>query len=468
MSLNWREIDQLLSELDLPGLLVQQIHQPTHERLVFELRGRGGGFRLLVCLSNRHARLHRLTEPTSNPERPPRFVSFLRAHVRGGRIVEAAQVRGQRIVKLVVARGGEATVLWIRLWPTAANVIAATPDGVILETFYRRPKRGEIAGGVCDPERQFRDAEPGRAFAVRDLPGEGDFNARVERHYRELEEREEADRLRAALLAELGTRENAILVQRARLQRQLEALKDPERLRELGDIVMANLHRIAPQSDRLEAEDFHAGGSPVVIELDPRLSGARNGQRFYERAAAARRGRERVREELAALERGLAEIACRRASLAGDISLDGLRALRPATRRRRRAAVPPGLHFHSMHHRIMVGRTAADNDELLRSHVAGNDYWFHARDWPGAYVFVKTLKGKSIPLEVMLDAAHLAVFYSKGRSAGSGDVYYTQVKFLRRARGGKTGLVIPTHEKNLFIRLDSGRVERVRQSQVVE
>ncbi len=116
----------------------------------------------------------------------------------------------------------------------------------------------------------------------------------------------------------------------------------------------------------------------------------------------------------------------------------------------------------------MVGRSAADNDELLRSYVAGNDYWFHARDWPGAYVFVKTPRGKSVPLEVMLDAANLAVFYSKGRTVGSGDVYYTQVKFLRRAKGGKSGLVIPTREKNLFVRLDSGRVERVRQSQVVE
>ena len=97
--------------------------------------------------------------------------------------------------------------------------------------------------------------------------------------------------------------------------------------------------------------------------------------------------------------------------------------------------------------------------------MAGNDYWFHARDWPGAYVFVKTLKGKSVPLETMLDAGNLAVFYSKGRSSGGGDIYYTQVKFLRRARDGKTGLVIPTREKNLYIRLDPERVARLRKSQ---
>ncbi len=468
MSLNWREIDELLSELDLEDCLVQDIRQPTHETLVFELRRRNGGFRLLISLASRNTRLHRLTSVPPNPEKPPRFVSFLRAHVRGGRIVQAVQVGGQRIVKLAVDRGGEECVLWVRLWPTAANVIATDHDGRILETFYRRPKRGEVAGGEYDAEALFRDAEPARTFAIRELPGEGNFNARIEAHYRILEEGEEKQKLREALLGELRARETGILVQKARLEKQLESLKDPGRMRQIGDVIMANLHLIAPKSERLEAEDFTNGGATIVIELDPRLSGPRNAERYYERASAARRGEERVREELAALERGLSQVAARREAIDGAGSLEELRALRREAPRRRRATALPGLHFRSQSHRIIVGRSAADNDELLRSYVAGNDYWFHARDWPGAYVFVKTPKGKSVPLEVMLDAANLAVYYSKGRTVGSGDVYYTQVKFLRRAKGGKTGLVIPTREKNLFVRLDSGRVERVRQSQVME
>ncbi len=468
MSLNWREIDLLLSELDLAGSLVQQIQQPTHETLVFELRSRRGGQRLFVSLSSRNVRLHSLSAPTANPAKPPRFVSFLRAHVRGGRIVEAAQVAHERIVRLAIQRGEEECLLWIRLWPTAANVIATTPDGTILETFYRRPKRGEIAGGSYNPQEQVRPLAPGREYAIRELPGEGGFNERIERAYRLLEEKEEGDRLRTALLAELKARENGILVQKARLQKQIETLKDPERQRQLGDIIMANLQNVAPQAERLEAQDFHNGGSPVVIELDRRLSGPRNAERYYERASAARRGAERVAEELATLERALAQVAARRAALEADLPLERLRSQRPEAASRRRQVVVPGLHFESSHHRIMVGRTAADNDALLRSHVAGNDYWFHARDWPGAYVFVKAVRGKSVPLEVMLDAANLAVFYSKGRTVGSGDVYYTQVKFLRRARGGKKGLVIPTRERNLFIRLDTGRVERMRKAQVVE
>jgi predicted ribosome quality control (RQC) complex YloA/Tae2 family protein len=122
----------------------------------------------------------------------------------------------------------------------------------------------------------------------------------------------------------------------------------------------------------------------------------------------------------------------------------------------------PGLSFESPPFRIIVGRSAAENDELLRRFVRGNDWWFHARDFPGAYVFVKAPPGKSLPLETMLDAGNLAVHFSKGKSSGGGDVYYTRVKYLRRVKGGKRGLVIPTQEKNLSIRLDPARLERLK------
>jgi len=54
------------------------------------------------------------------------------------------------------------------------------------------------------------------------------------------------------------------------------------------------------------------------------------------------------------------------------------------------------------------------------------------------------------------------MYYSKGRSNGGGDLYYTFVKYLRRAKDGPKGLVIPTHEKNLSVRLDEARIRQLR------
>ena len=87
--------------------------------------------------------------------------------------------------------------------------------------------------------------------------------------------------------------------------------------------------------------------------------------------------------------------------------------------------------------------------------------WMHTRDFPGGYVFIKFKKDKTIPLDVLLDAANLAVLFSKGKNDSQVDLYYTRVRYLRRAKNGKTGLVLPTQEKNITIKPDRNRIMRL-------
>jgi predicted ribosome quality control (RQC) complex YloA/Tae2 family protein len=127
----------------------------------------------------------------------------------------------------------------------------------------------------------------------------------------------------------------------------------------------------------------------------------------------------------------------------------------------------PGLTFKRGDWLIIVGRDANENDELLRRHVKGNDMWLHARDYHGSYVFIKQRAGKSVPLDVLLDAGNLAIFYSKGRNNGEGDLFYTQVKYLRRAKNAPKGLVIPTQEKNLHVRVEEERLRSLENCKII-
>ena len=76
-------------------------------------------------------------------------------------------------------------------------------------------------------------------------------------------------------------------------------------------------------------------------------------------------------------------------------------------------------------------------------------------------MIIKAQKGKTVPLPVLLDAASLAIHYSKAKKSGRADLYYTEVKYLRRAKDGKTGLVLPTQERNLSAVLDEKRVREM-------
>jgi predicted ribosome quality control (RQC) complex YloA/Tae2 family protein len=472
VSLNWREIDRILTELPLAGALIRDIRQPRHYQLVLELYRQGETFRVLFSLANPHCRLHRLTRPLPATGKPQRFVSFLRAHVRGGRLLAAGQVGRERIVRLEVAPPGSpdpaaaSVLLWVRLWGGAANLIATDAQGRILDALYRRPARGEVSGGYYQPPALRADEER-LDFSVRELPGPGDFNQRVERHYFALEEQAEREQLRTSALSRLRRREIGLLADIEALQRRREQYLGAESYRRCGDLILANLHRLARGAGWLTAEDADQPGTTVDIELDPRLPPVENAAAYYRRYRKAREGlaglEEQLRQQQAALVGIQAQLA--RTETEQDIGrLRGVAAAERKTRQRVGDGTTPGLEFRSGAFRILVGRTAQENEQLLRRHTRGNDTWVHARDYSGAYVFIRAQPGKSVPLETLLDGATLALWYSKARQSGQGDVYYTQVKYLRRPRGGKPGLVLPTQEKNLHLRLEADRLRRLQEN----
>ncbi|TVR60671.1 MAG: fibronectin-binding domain-containing protein [Spirochaetaceae bacterium] len=470
MSLNWKEIDRILEELDLPDTHIQEVVQPDFTSLVLTLYRPGNRFRLLTSFDGAHTRLNRTERRFTKPRTAQRFAQFLSSRVKGGRIVSAAQIDRDRIVRMKVVRGGETSVIWIRLWGNAGNMIVTDADGTILDAFYRRPKRNEVTGGRFPPEEKpKRTSARLEEFEVRPIPDGQSLNATIDAEYGEKHDERalenEKKRVRALLTARI-----------ARLDARLSAVEsapdtvdDAVRFREIGDLIAANAHTIGPRDEWLSAEDFYHDNAPVEIPIDPALSPGENAERYYAMyKKAAERSKTRGQD--------VANLRARRDQAQADLdsieslSIDELRNRFPprAMKLEAKAAETPGLKYDSNGYTILVGRTATENDTLLRRHVRGNDVWLHTRDYPGGYVFVKSKPGKSVPLEVLLDAGTLALVYSKARKSGRADLYYTFVKHLRRAKGAKLGTVLPTHEKNLVVTLDPARVRRLTGSADVD
>jgi predicted ribosome quality control (RQC) complex YloA/Tae2 family protein len=388
-------------------------------------------------------------------EKPQRFMELLRAQIRGARIESIEQLGTERIVRLRIGRDDGERLLYARLWSGAANLILTKPDGVIIDALARKPSKGEISGGVYAP---VASGTAPREFAVRDLPGEGSFNARLDTWYAE----HGSELSRAALLERARTyfaRKQAHIVTRlAALRKSAAEQSDEGRYKELGDLLMAN-QGAAIKDSSLSVEDFYRGGT-VVIRVDASKNLVANAQAYYEKSRKARSGALETSGGIESMESALLLLESERARIEAE---ENPYAIRAFLARHRNAASQsarkfPGLSLEVGGWLILVGRSAAENDELLRHHVRGNDLWMHARDYAGSYVFVKAKQGKSVPLEILLDAGTLALYYSKGRSSGKGDLYYTQAKYLRRVKNGPKGLVIPTQEKNLAIKIEESRL----------
>jgi len=478
VSLNWKEIDLILGELNLPGMQIQKIYQSTFDVLVLQVYGKdrpdckGKTHLLLISLSPLACRFHETFRAVPKSEKPLRFAEFLKARIQNGRIEEAVQLGDNRIIRLAVRRGENFYLLYLRLWSNAANVILTGKEGTILDAMRRLPKRGEITGGRYTPECSAGQTK--KLYETRDLPGKDSFNKRIDSWYAEHGGRLSLEQLREEVRRTIEKNRNRLEAAMERLREKESDYAGGECYKEYGDTILSNAASLTPDDSWLEADN---GSGIIRIELNPRESPAENAARYYEQYRKRKNGLGDLRKEIAAGEQELLRLAETEHLLLEETNSLRLEALLKKFKSRsnkysagpRSSAKPqerPGLSFADGDWLILVGRSAAENDELLRRHVKGNDLWLHVRDWAGSYVFIKNRPGKTVPLEILLDAGNLALFYSKGRNNGRGNLYYTQVKYLRRAKNAPKGLVIPTQEKNISIILEESRLKKIERTQM--
>ncbi|MFA6506067.1 MAG: NFACT family protein [Treponemataceae bacterium] len=465
MSLNWKEIDLALSELDLVGAQIQKIVQPSYDVLCLHVYKEGKARAVLAALTPGACRFHETFRAVPKSEKPLRFAEFLKSKIRDGHIEEAVQLGRDRIVRLVIRHGEDRFRAYLRLWSNAANIVVTDETGVVLDAMRRSPKRGEITGGRYAPEEAEAKADTGgkpeKIYEIRDLSGPGSFNERIDAWYAEHAGALSLEALREQVRKTFDGRDARLTASIESLKRKKAEYENAEILKQYGDLIMAAIGTVPAGAEWLETVNFYTD-TPVKIRLDPKKKAPQNAETYYEQYRKAKHGLSEVDAELADSLTERDTLASERERLLAE---ENPLVLHKAIRKLRAAPVAPdkkkrpGLSFRKNGWLLIVGRDATENDDLLRHYVKGADLWLHTRDFPGGYVFVKARAGKSVPLEVLLDAGNLALFYSKGRNAGEADLYYTQVKFLRRAKNAPKGTVLPTQEKNLHLASDISRLK---------
>jgi len=503
MSLNFREIDLVLSELKVSGTRIQKIFQPSYDTIILETFGTSEGRKdLLISVASGACRIHGLSRMPAKNERPLRFMECLKSRIKGGRIESAVQLASDRIVKIAISMPREVDeegfdtepvdlgrtsggipravsysyTLYARLWSGASgNILLVDENNLIVDALFRKPDKGESSGLPCRIEENLSVSDPEEMakktarFQVRELEGEGSFAERVEAHYSGSAGELSRDNLITRASEKYDKRASHLAAREAELGLLLEDFKDAERYKQIGDILMAGGFEFPAAGKNgcgkhifVQTHDFYSDKT-ISIQIDTSLSRVENAQRYYERYRKALSGLDDISAELARVAQAKVELDAWFDALKTEPDPFAIaRALEKAgTVREKSIRKYPCIWLEYKGWTMLVGRSAKENDELLRHHVKGSDLWLHARDYSGSYVFVKAQRAKTFPLDIMLDAANLAIYYSKARKNMEGNVYYTQAKHLRRVKDGPKGLVIPNLEKNLFVRLDETRIKEL-------
>jgi predicted ribosome quality control (RQC) complex YloA/Tae2 family protein len=486
---------------DFSGARVDKIVQPDARRLVLALHG--GAIRdanLLLCIEPQSARLSAIASRPAAPPSPPGFAQLLRARIGGARLTGARIVDGDRQAALRFEGGEGAFELLLAILGPRTNLHLLDAEARIVGAL--RPlaeTRRDLALGAVwkSPASKAPNEGEDRCASVADEA----FFAAFEALAAEREGARETDTLQRRVDRALR-RALASIEKKVELLRGDAAAADVvESLRHQGELLKGAVASVKRGAREVRVRDF-ASDEEVAIPLDPALSPRANLDALFAKARKAERRAERALRESGEAEARRDEVVALRAAFdaiaAGDVaalaafaeqpevsrllarfaaeSAPAATAAAPADAGKRAwklgktelpARLAPRVYRSSSGLEIWVGRSDEGNDLLSTRLARGNDLFFHLDASPGSHVVLRTEGRSDPPSEAILEAAELAVHFSKHRKVTEAHVLVAPIKGVSKPRGAKPGLVYVTGGKSVRLRRDARRLERVLASRDV-
>ena len=237
-------------------------------------------------------------------------------------------------------------------------------------------------------------------------------------------------------------------------EKELEATYDRERLRQLGDIVTANIHKIVKGQTMVQCEDFYDEEMKVIdIPISPILSPQQNAAKFYKDYTRMKNAEKELTKQMELGENELyylksvleelnrAQTDAELEAIRQELQEGGYIRADAGKKKMKQGKVPP-MRFESTDgYPIYVGRNNKQNEELTFKLARKDDIWCHASKVHGSHVII-SCGGTTPPDDTITQAAQLAAYYSETSGGQNIPVDVTPVKQVKKIPNGKPGMVI--------------------------
>jgi predicted ribosome quality control (RQC) complex YloA/Tae2 family protein len=255
----------------------------------------------------------------------------------------------------------------------------------------------------------------------------------------------------------------------AAIESDKEKYAAPERFKQLGDLLLANLTTAQISENRVRLVDYYDPDQPeIVIDLGEGKTIQQAAAAYFNRFQKARRALKAIAIRESSLRSVFEKLQSLSASLNEEVTLQQVEELRknaeqvlglkkkaspknePAKTGQKKK--PSGRWYRSPSgFEIVVGRNDKDNDTITFRLAGSMDVWMHAADYPGSHVVIRNPNRKEVPAIVIQEAAEIAAFYSQAKQQDKVAVHYTQKKFVSKPPRAKPGLVRLSSFKTILV-----------------
>ena len=339
------------------------------------------------------------------------------------RIVEVRQWERFLVIGAELATNFKREINYLRFEFTGrhTNAIILDSNGVVVEALRHitadRSSRVVLPGVKLEepPSRPINETQ----FPVEDLVKWSQERFK-EKYNRRLEQ------AKKGAINRLNRRIKRVEEKLGKLEREEELMEKAEQFRKWGELLLANLHRIAPYQREIELEDWE--GNKVIIPLPQLPNPNKVGEFYFKKAQKLKNKATNLKIEREHLLEQLRFLKNYKKLIEESDQFPVLKRYLP--KKEERESNIHKVEFDGF--QILIGKNEKGNRELLQK-AKGEDIWLHIRDYPGPHVIIKNRK-LGVPMEVIKEAARLAVRFA-GKEEGVVD--YTRRKFVKLKEGAK-------------------------------
>ena len=466
MSLNCIEIEKVINTFPQTGY-IKKIFEIDKFTLIINVFNKEKEYFIFCSIKDGYNRICLSPKNENFNKKNLRFSQSLNSNIKNGKINKIYQYNYSRIVAIDIQTQSFLKKLIFRLWGNGSNILLLDQDNKIIDCMRRMPKRGEWPDELfIFPDKINENIK--NKFKVRKEFLNGNLNNNIYHHYNNIISNEKNFKKKNNLI-QLLNKEIELL--KIKLKNNKSVLKEKEDLyKKYGELLKNNLYKIKKGDSSIEIEDYEQN-KKIVIPLDIKSTPSDNLKKYFNMYKKIKHDRtiwekekNSVKKRLGKLEKyiDLLNILNDNDKLS-ELEDDIKKYLKIKSSNNKNKI----KNIHGRHliltggYNAYISKDAKNSHELLNKIAKGNDYWFHIRDYPGSHVIVKKIDKKEITNNAKIEAANLAVYYSKSKNPEYADVYFSQVKYLHKQKGGPLGLVFPIKEKNIKLKYNKGLVKNI-------
>lgn len=304
----------------------------------------------------------------------------------------------------------------------------------------------------------------GQYETVAEVKKFADMNTLIDTFYTTRDMRERMRQKSSDLVKLLANNIERVSKKLVILKKTLSDSKNKDKYKIYGDLLTANLYNIKSGQTSAEVQNFYEEECPTVkITLSPQLTPSQNAQKYYKKYNKAKTAETEATKQIANAENDLEYLESTLSAVENSDTETDLNAIRSELisegylnrktnpKKQKQNASSP-MHFvTSEGFDIYVGKNNTQNDYLTLKFANSSDLWFHTKNIHGSHTVIKLGLDKEVPNSVILEAAQIAAYYSKGRESSQVPVDYTLIKNVKKPNGAKPGMVIYDNYNTVYV-----------------